>query len=208
MNEFSSPGLNQATVSTIGCIVMTLLGAYGQKSQIEKIWKNKKVTNVSSSMSIILFTLFGSYLVRGIAEEKVMYLAQGIIRTILFIPILLGIIRFGEFTKKDWCALGLGILTLFLMYTFDSIRVEGFVTIMHIGLLGATHQAWKVRKTNGQVSFAFYFTMFLSVAFQSWYGWYFKDFALLVPCLGFSFLYLSILGLMIRNSSKNTVVAR
>ncbi len=202
MQDLNNFGLNQATVSTIGCVVMTLLGAYGQKNQIEKIWKNKSADRVSAVMSVIMFTLFAGYLVRGVAEQRVMYLAQGIIRAGLFIPIVIGVIRFGVFTKSNWVELVLGLITLAVMSTFDSLRVIGFALIMHIGLIGAAHQAWSVRRTNGQVSFSFYLTMLASVSFQSWYGWYYNDKALLIPCLGFVMLYSTILVLMIRNRTN------
>ncbi len=203
MQDFNDFGLNQATVATIGCIVMTLLGAYGQSSQIQKIWKSKKAERVSGMMSVIMLTLFASYLVRGVAEYRLMYLAQGVIRTSLFIPIVVGVIRFGVFTKSNWIELMLGALVLGLMSAVDSLRVIGFVLVMHIGLIGAAHQAWSVRKANGQVSFSFYLTMLASVSFQSWYGWYYSDTALLIPCLGFVTLYSIILLLMVRNSKNS-----
>ncbi len=206
MQDLQNLGFNQSTISTIGCVVCTILGAYGQKNQIEKIWKSKSAERVSGVMSIIMFTLFASYLVRGIAEQRVMYLAQGIIRAGLFIPIVIGVIRFGVFTKSNWVELVLGLIAIGLMSVFGSLRVIGFATVMHIGLIGAAHQAWSVRKTNGQVSFSFYITMLASVAFQSWYGWYYNDKALLVPCLGFCVLYSTILMLMIRNLKKHNVV--
>lgn len=202
MQDLDTLGLNQATVSTAGCIVCTLLGAYGQKDQIQKIWSNKKAEQVSGVMSVIMLILFSSYLVRGVAEHKAMYLAQGVIRAGLFIPIVIGVIRFGVFTKINWLELVLGVTTLTLMSTVDSFRVIGFTSIMHIGLIGAAHQAWSVRKANGQVSFSFYLTMLASVSFQSWYGWYFNDKALLIPCLGFAGLYSTTLLLMIRNKIK------
>lgn len=209
MQDLNNLGLNRATVSTVGCIVMTLLGAYGQKHQIEKIWKSKSAERVSGVMSVIMFTLFASYLVRGIAEQRVMYLAQGIIRAGLFVPIVIGVIRFGVFTKSNWVELVLGLIALTLMYTFSSLRVIGFMVIMHIGLIGAAHQAWSIRRTNGQVSFSFYLTMLASVSFQSWYGWYYNDTALLIPCLGFVTLYSIILLLMVRNlKTKNAVAAK
>lgn len=202
MQDLDTLGLNQATVSTVGCIVCTLLGAYGQKDQIEKIWRSEKAERVSGVMSVIMLILFSSYLVRGVAEHKAMYLAQGIIRAGLFIPIVLGVIRFGVFTKINWFELTLGLTVLVSMLVFDSFRVIGFTSIMYIGLIGAAHQAWSVRRTNGQVSFSFYLTMLASVSFQSWYGWYFDDKALLIPCLGFVGLYTTTLLLMIRNKIK------
>ena len=202
MQDLDTLGLNQATISTVGCIVCTLLGAYGQKDQIQKIWKNKKAERVSGVMSVIMLVLFSSYLVRGVTEHKAMYLAQGVIRAGLFIPIVIGIIRFGVFTKINWLELLLGLTTLGLMFIFDSFRIIGFTSIMYIGLIGAAHQAWSVRKANGQVSFSFYLTMLASVSFQSWYGWYFNDKALLIPCLGFAGLYTTTLLFMIRNKIK------
>src|SRR5687767_12489476 len=108
---------------------MTLLGACGQLGQIQKIWKSKKAEQVSGMMSVIMLTLFASYLVRGIAEYRLAYLAQGVIRTALFIPIVVGVIRFGRFTRNNWAELVLGGLVLGLMFVFDSLRVPGFVVV-------------------------------------------------------------------------------
>lgn len=207
MQDLNNFGFNQATVSTIGCIIMTLLGALGQKDQIQKIWKNKKAERVSGAMSVIMFTLFASYLVRGVAEQRVMYLTQGVIRAGLFIPIVIGVIRFGVFTKSNWIELIISLIALILMSTFDLFRIKGFVAIMYIGLAGAAHQAWSIRRSNGQVSFSFYLTMLASVSFQSWYGWYYNDTALLIPCLGFVTLYGTILVLMVRNLKNENAVA-
>lgn len=208
MQDLNDLGLNQATVSTVGCIVMTLLGSYGQLHQIGKIWRSKKAERVSGLMSVIMFTLFAGYLVRGIAEVRMMYLVQGILRAGFFVPIVVGVIRFGVFTKGNWAELALGLVTLVAMSVFDSFRVVGFTSVMHIGLIGAAHQAWSVRRANGQVSFSFYITMLLSVSFQVWYGWYYNDLALLIPCLGFATLYSVILGLMVKNlRTKNTVAS-
>jgi hypothetical protein len=206
MQDLNNLGLNQGTVSTVGCIITTLLGAYGQTSQIKKIWRNQKAEQVSGVLNIIMFTLFASCLVRGIVEMRTFYLIHGVLRTALCVPIILGIIRFGVFTKWNWTELLIGFLIILGMFVFDSFRIIGFSLVMYLGLIGAIHQAWSVRKLNGQVSFTFYLTMLASVSFQSWYGWHYNDIALMVPCLGFTILYIVTLVLMVRNlKSKNVV---
>jgi hypothetical protein len=209
MKDLVNLGWNQATVSLIGCVVCTLLGGYGQLDQIKKIKRSMSTANISTLMNIIMFTLFTAYIVRGVAEHKFMFLVQGVIRTTLSILIILCIMRFGDFTLSNRIGLLVSVIGLLYMSTFGTMRESGFLVISLVGLIGAGHQAWSIRRRNGQLSFKLYLTMFASVSFQSWYGWYYHDMSLLIACSLFALLYGIILILMIRNSlqSQNTVAS-
>ncbi len=202
MQDLKDFGFNQATVSTLSCIVLTLIGAYGQTHQIKKIWGKRKSDRVSGLMTMVMFTLFASYLVRGIAEQRIMYLFQGSVRTIFVIAIVIGVIRFGDSTKNNliWLLIGLGVLTV--MSVCESWRLLIFSGVLYAGIVGAAHQAWSVRNANGHVSFVNCGTSLASVSFQGWYAWYYKDTALLIPCLGFFIVYVITLILMVKNRRK------
>jgi hypothetical protein len=197
--DFSHVGWNQAAVSTLGCMLFTLLGAFGQTAQIRKIWTSKKAEQVSAIMSIVMCSLFATYLIRGAFEWRAMFLLQGFVRVSLFIPIIVGIYRFGEFTRKDRITLITSLALLGAMCVTGELRSFGFILIIYVGVAGNAHQAWQIRHKTGQVSFLFYLTMFLSVVFQAWYSVYFKEWGLLGACILFILIYGAIVVLIVKN---------
>ncbi len=202
MQDLNDFGLNRATVSTLGCIFTTLLGTYGQLDQIRKIWKAKDAEKVSGLMSVVLLTLFAAYLVRGVAEERIVFRVQGFLRVPTTLLIVIGVICYGNCTKSTlaWLFIGLGVLIA--MSVLEPWRLLIFSLVLCAGVIGAGHQAWNVRHKNGRVSFVSQTLSLASVSFQSWYAWHYDDMALLIPCLLFMVAYTTTLILMVKNRRK------
>jgi uncharacterized protein with PQ loop repeat len=197
-------GLNQATLSTFGCMIFTLIGAYGQYAQVSKIWKSRRADNVSGFMTIVMCTLFCGYLVRGVSEARLMHLFQGTVRVGLYLPIIFGIVRFGTITLTERTVAWIAGAILAAMAALPNFRMTGFYLVMYAGVFASAHQAWKIRSSNGKVSFTLYLTFFLSVLFQVWYGFTFKDWAVFSACSCFMIVYGTILVLWIKNHFGQT----
>ncbi|MDB5259621.1 MAG: hypothetical protein JWO73_829 [Candidatus Taylorbacteria bacterium] len=197
--ELRSPDWNQATISTVGCIVFILLGGIGQCVQIRKIWKSEDAARVSLLATLAMSFFFSAYFVRGIVETKVMFLAQGTIRVVLYIPIIIGIFRFGASSRKDWAMIATALFILGSMVLVDAWRVPGFFIASTIAVIANIHQAKQVLSGNGKVSMILYVTMWMSVSFQTWYGWHFKEYILLASCSCFAIVYTIILSVMLKN---------
>lgn len=208
--DLASPGFNAATISTFGSMIFILLSAYGQYVQGKKIYAAKKAEHVSHPVIITVATLFGAYLIRGIIESKMMFLFQGILRICLVIPIIVGIIRWSEFTKKDKMLATTSVAFLTIMCINSTFRQIGFSLVCIATAVTAFKQAWElyVAKKNGQVSLIFYLTMFGSVALQTWYGFHFKDWSLLVGCFFCSSAHLSVALVWIRNWYKQKAASQ
>jgi uncharacterized protein with PQ loop repeat len=118
--------------------------------------------------------MFASFIVQGLAKQDAVMQLLGWIRVIIYMPILVGMMRFGYQIKTYEMVLGmLLIAVLNAMIANPSLRNAGFQFLGYYAVMMTCHQPyllWKTRK-RGSFSIKMLTVYNLSVMFWMGYAW-------------------------------------
>jgi uncharacterized protein with PQ loop repeat len=174
-------GWNQASIASLGTLILGVIGAYGQYRQAKLIWQRKSAQSVSNLWTITFFCMFIAYFIQGLSTNKVVMEAQGVIRVFCYIPIIIGIVKFSNFSvieKRIWFTMGL----LLILMISPKLTSNIFVLFGYLGVGAATHQPWTIWKKRdaGAVSIALITIYTISILFWMWYAIVFRDMKLCI----------------------------
>jgi uncharacterized protein with PQ loop repeat len=191
MTELDSLGWNPKTISSIGTVVFGILGSYGLIMQALKIWRGKSALSVSTPWSLIFTFMFAAYLIRGLDMNSAVMIAQGALRVIFYLPVIIGILWFKGFSRSEWALTVTFIMLMTVMIVVPKVHGEIFIFAGILGIAGVTLQGmtiWK-NKTAGAVSLNLLVIYTLSIIFWIWYAYQFQDVVLLVTSVLFLAAY-------------------
>ncbi|MDE1874626.1 MAG: hypothetical protein KGI79_01680 [Patescibacteria group bacterium] len=151
--EFRHWGWNAMTVAFIATVAFTFVQAWSLWIQAGTIWKKRSAESVSVPLftfgcfACVGFAIYG-YFIRSIAT-----LASGGIQCLMYVPVVIGIIRFKRVRPYEWALVALftaigplmAIVSRKDLFLFAIISVELFV------LADQPYQIWK-NKSAGAVN--------------------------------------------------------
>ncbi len=91
--ECQNWGWNTITISFLAAILITIIQGWGIWKQNKKIWKNQSGKSLSLIFFVFQFSYFTSYFVYGIDRDSLTIIVNNILG-LLFIPIIIGLIRY------------------------------------------------------------------------------------------------------------------
>ena len=128
MVELRNFGWNAVTISFVATLLFSLWAAWGLYDQVKKIWGSRSGEAVSNIWFICATALFGATIIYGVSTRSIAVTFSGLARGPLHVPILIGLAKFKDFTKREWSLLG--FLTIVLV-TMAIVPWKGafFITI-------------------------------------------------------------------------------
>ncbi len=163
-------------ISGLMVILFGIIGGFGQLDQAWRIWtKNPK--SVSLIWTMTFTVMFAGFIVQGLATKDYVMQFQGIVRCILYVPIIVGVMMYGYRMRKSELLLYLVLWsTLLIMILHDEWRSVLFQVLGYTGVVMTCHQPYLIvkNKTRGSVSIGMITVYNLSVicwmAYALWFG--------------------------------------
>ncbi len=177
--ELSQFGWNALTIGFLGAVFFTLVEAWGVWQQNRAIWKNQS----GESVSVIWFSYFAALLavvfIYGIAIKSILLILNGLLISILHIPILVGLWRFKGFTKteKVMCACFLAAVVAMVIAPFKDWFFLLFTAGNILFSLNQPYEIWK-NKNSGVVEIKLLAVYLASTLFWLIYGFAIGDWVL------------------------------
>ncbi len=165
---------------------MIFFGIFGSVTitiQAYKIWHGKSTKSVSISSIIVFIGYFVAYANYGTLKNDLPIETHGIWRTILWMPVALGCVRYGKPTLRH-LLLALLCLALVLTMVVPALRqaVMYVLTVMMIYFIWV--QAYTIHKNRvrGRVALSNQIMALTSVVTWVIYGIFIRDNALIIIC--------------------------
>lgn len=177
--ELDHLGWNALTVGFVGVLLFSFVEGWGVWQQNKTIWKSKS----GESVSVIWFTystaLFGVVFIYGLSTKSIALTFNGLLLTLLYIPLVVGLWKFKGFTKiEKICSaffLAIAIACVFVPYK------DWFFLIFTAGniLFSFTqpYEIWK-NKSSGVIEIKFLTVFLASTIFWMTYAYASHDWVL------------------------------
>jgi uncharacterized protein with PQ loop repeat len=178
-------------ISSYGIMFFIAFGSCALFVQGRKIWKNKSSASVSAMWTFIFFFMFASYPIIGAERNNFLMVWQGVLRVLFYVPIAVGLHRFGGFTRKEITLAKVLFIMIFLMMEYPSTREFFFTIINFLGVFGVFSQGVLIKKEKsaGVVSALLLFAYAANAALWIWYNYEIGDLFLFVNALLFLAAY-------------------
>lgn len=179
-------------ISSYGIIFFIAFGSVALFIQGWKIWKNKSGASVSVKWTLIFFFMFLTYPIIGVERSNHLMLWQGVFRVLFYVPILIGLLRFKEFTRKETGLVKILFIMIFLMVEYPSAGEFIYTAINFLGVGGVLAQGWLIKREGktGVVSATLLFAYATNAMLWIWYNYEIGDFFLFVNAILFLTAYM------------------
>ncbi|MDA2922561.1 hypothetical protein MYX07_04835 [Patescibacteria group bacterium AH-259-L07] len=177
--ELQQFGFNVVTVGFLGTVFFTFVQAWALWKQKKAIWDNKS----GQSVNIIWFSYTAASFVRmliyGVAIQSIALGINGLLLSLLYIPILVGLWKFKRFNKSERF---LGICFLITIPIMIAIPAKDwfFFLLAFIGVIPLILQAWEIwkSKNSGVVEIKLLTTFWFATLFWVIYSFAIGDWVL------------------------------
>lgn len=189
--ELQNFGWNSQTYVFLATLSVVLFGTWGLYNQNKKIWTKGSGKSVPVILVGVMTFLFISFIFYGIEKLSIACVTQGILRTGLCIPIMIGLHRFKGFNIQETVLIVLmSMVSVWMIY---SSQISLMFLIFNIAAtIAAMFQPWEMlrEKSNGAVSMKFLITSLVSFLFWLGYGIVFVDPIIIGTTAGLSTIYI------------------
>lgn len=185
-SEFAVFGWNAPTVSFLGIIFFTVLGAWGLYDQTRKIFDGRSRKTVSAKFFVGFVFMYISYVIYGVSEQAVAIVFHALVRLPFTVHALLGLRKFRGLNKSD-AVFGVILGAIMAYFTARGELPEMFIAFNGIGTFSAGTQLMELfrEKDRGVVSIRLISIFNASAIFWVFYGHTFGDMPILVTSIAY-----------------------
>jgi len=181
-------------------VLFGIIGGFGQLDQAWKIW-TKDDKSVSLIWTMTFTVMFAGFIVQGLATKDYVMQFQGIIRCMLYVPIIAGMGISGYRMRKSEALLYLVLgSVLLMMILHDEWRSVLFQALGYTGVAMTCHQPYLIfrNKKRGSVSIGMITTYNLSVICWMVYALWFGNMSLFFLFAAFCAVYTATMILWVK----------
>ncbi|MBL7045293.1 MAG: hypothetical protein ISR98_01705, partial [Parcubacteria group bacterium] len=188
--ELLNFGWNNQTYVFLATLSVVLFGTWGLYGQAKKIWANRSGKSVSVVLISVLSFLYLSFVFYGVEKLSVACITQGVLRTALCVPIMLGLYRFKGFKMKE-VILNILMCMVFVCMMFIQQIPLMFLVFNIASAIVAIFLPWEMvkEKSHGVVSMKLLVTSLTSFLFWLWYGIVFRDLIIIGTTTSLSIIF-------------------
>lgn len=188
--ELEQLGWNALTIGFLGTMIFTLIEGWGLREQGKTIWR----TQSGQSVSIITFcyfaALFSILFIYGLSVKSIAMTFNGIVLSVLHIPILRGLWKFKGFTKTEQL-LSIAFLATVCTTLFVSFKDVIFLVISFGNIAALSMQPYEIwkEKSSGAVEIKLLAVYLTSTSFWIIYAYSIHDWVLQIICPAFLVIF-------------------